>query len=155
MEKKKAKLNIVDIIIIVVVLAAVVFVGWKMLGGSQPEETVQVLLTVYEEECPDFVIDRTQIGDSCYDDEGMVYMGKVVSIERDDSVSYSVDQYGEIHSGTKAGYSAVRITLLAEGVMTDHGVSINGVMYGIGHTFVFRAGLCKYYLQVYDIQLAD
>lgn len=150
---KKFKLNIIDIAIILVVVAAVAFFGFKFMttgGTSAPADKVEIVF--FEEECPDFVPEHTQVGDKVLDGTENNYMGTVTNIEVDDSITYNIDERTqEVSIGTKEGYCSVYITAQCQGTLSDNGVVINGTLYGVGHTLILHAGHGKYYLTIYDI----
>ena len=150
---KKFKLNIIDIAIILVVVAAVAFFGFKFMttgGASAPADKVEIVF--FEEECPDFVPPHTQVGDKVLDGTENNYMGRVTDVVVDKSITYNVDERTqEVTIGTKEGYCSVYITAQCEGTLSENGVVINGTLYGVGHTLILHAGTGKYYLTIYDI----
>lgn len=153
-KKRIGKLNIIDIIIIVVVLLAVCFVGYKLvMTGSVSSPTQTVYLTVYEEECADYVINQVNIGDTASDaTENIFYLGKVVDVKTDKAACYEYDADDEEFKRIpKPDYSSVYITLEVEGTLTDNGVVVGSQLYGVGHTMILYAGYGKFFIQVYDI----
>ncbi|MGI6029192.1 MAG: DUF4330 domain-containing protein [Candidatus Heteroscillospira sp.] len=151
--EKKRRFNIIDLAIIVVLLAAVAFFANRfMTTGGVTVEPDKVSIVFFEEECPDFVPEQTQVGDSVMDGTTNTYMGKVTDVKVDESVTYSVDQNtGEVILGSKEGYVSAYITAECEGTVTDNGVVIDGTLYSVGHTVVLHAGYGKYYLVIYSI----
>ena len=150
---KKFKLNIIDIAIILVVIAAVAFFANRfMTTGGVTVEPDKVEIVFFEEECPDFVPEHTQVGDKVLDGTENKFLGTVTDIMVDDSITYNIDeQTQEVSIGTKEGYCSVYITAECEGTLGDNGVVINGTLYGVGHTLILHAGTGKYYLTIYDI----
>ena len=153
MENKKARLNIIDILIILVVLAGVVFFAYKFMtagGTAAPMDKVQIVF--FEEECPDYVPEHTHVGDSVLDGTTNTYLGTVADIEVDESVTYTYnDLTSETTLGHKEGYVSAYITADCVGQMTDNGVVIDGTLYSVGHTLILHAGQGKYYLTIYSI----
>ncbi len=153
-KKKLGKLNIIDIIIIVIVLLAVAFVGYKLIGtGSVSSPTQTVYITVYEEECADYVIDKVNIGDTASDaTTSMFRLGTVTNVVSDKAVCYEYDTTSsEYKKIPKPDYSSVYITIEVQGTLTDNGVVVGSQLYGVGHSMILYAGYGKFYLQVYDI----
>lgn len=161
MEKKKFKLNIIDIIIILVVAAVVVFLGMKVAGDAfvpgkdytgGNQHTYHI--TFYSDEVADFVLDFTHIGDSAYDYSDEVELGKVVAIEVGDCLENVIDN-GQHLIVEREGYSTVSITVEVQGKASEHGVEVDGNLYGVGHTLILYAGMGKYFLPVSNIEMVD
>ena len=154
MEKKKLRINIVDIIILAVILLVCIFIGSRFLGGTSGD-TVQlqkVRVTFFQSECEDYIHQNTKIGDRLYDDNADQSLGVVTGIELGEPTSYQVQPNGSVAVLHKEGYSSVLITGETEGIITENGVIIGGELYGVGHSFVLRAGIGKYYLKVHSIE---
>jgi len=161
MEKKKFKLNIIDIIIIIAVAAVVVFLGMKVAGDafvpgqdytSGNNKTFHI--TFYSERIADYVIDNTKIGDSAYDQSSNVQLGKVVAVEKGDCLKYEISD-GEYVTMKEEGFSSAYITVEVSGKASEHGVEVDNTLYTSGHTLVLYAGMGKYYLPVHSIEQVD
>lgn len=153
-KKKTGKLNIIDIIIIAVILLAVCFVGYKLLlTGSVSSPTQTVYITVYEEECADYVIDKVNIGDAASDaTTNIFHLGTVTNVVTDKAACYEYDEEDEEYKKIpKPDYSSVYITIEVQGTLTDNGVVVGSQLYGVGHSMILYAGYGKFFLQVYDI----
>jgi len=150
---KKFKLNIIDIAIILVVIAACAFFASRfMTTGGITTEPDKVQIVFFEEECPEFVPTNTHVGDRVLDGTENNYLGIVTDIKVDESITYNIDERTqEVNIGTKEGYVSCYITAECEGTLSDNGVVINGTLYGVGHTVILHAGFGKYYLTICDI----
>lgn len=147
------KVNLVDLIIILIVIAAVVFLGVKFLGPeSTTANTQEAIVSFYCEEAPDYVADQLQAGDVVWDSGDNVNIGTVKDWSITDSVSYYYAENGETVQASKTGYCAVTLRCDAEGVIGEHGITINGTLYGVGHTLTIYAGEAKLYLKVSGIE---
>jgi hypothetical protein len=147
------KINIIDLVIIVVVVCAGIFVVTKLLGvGAAKENTTKVKITYIEDECAEYVVPYTQVGDPLLDGTENVSLGTVTDVVTDTANSYSTLEDGTIVSGAKEGYVAVYITGELEGVLTDNGVLVGNNLYAVGHSMVLYAGQGKYYCVVYSIE---
>lgn len=156
-QKKKMKINIIDLAIIIVILAAAVIVGVKYtksnsiaVGGGN-----KYIVTYYAEEVSEFVANKINIGDPVSDEQKNSALGTVTDIQLAPSVSYSVTSDGEIVKSTKPDYNSMLLTTEVDGTDYEHGVIISSNKYGIGHSMTIRAGKSKVYLRIYDIQKAD
>lgn len=149
------KVNIVDLAIVLVILAAAAYLGLTFLGPDSTAATTQeVLISFYYEECPDYVADSIEIGASIWDSSDNVTIGTVLSTSQADSITYLLDDDGQTVQTSKDGYCALTVTATAQGVLSDYGVTIGGTLYGIGHTLTMYAGNAKLYLKVSAIEAA-
>jgi hypothetical protein len=156
--KKTFKLNIIDVIIIVVILLAAAFIGYKLINtGSVSTPTETVYITIYEEECADYVINNINIGDSASDGTtDITAIGTVTNVVTDTSATYEYDSTDdEFKRVPKPDYSSVYITIEAQGILNDNGVVIGSQQYAVGHTLILYAGSSKLYAQVYNISTEE
>lgn len=149
------KINLIDLIIILIVIAALVFLGAKFFGPeSTAANTQEAVVSFYYEECPNYVADQLQAGDSIWDSGDNVVIGTVKDWTTADSVTYLLDDNGNTVQTSKDGYCALTLRCDAEGVIGEHGITINGTLYGVGHTLTMYAGQAKLYLKVSAIEPA-
>jgi len=149
------KINIIDFIVILVLVAAVAVFGGKMLlGRNQSAENAQQTFTMefYADEVPDYVPEHVIAGEPIYDAEEDVLMGEVVSCEVLPSKSYNHNDEGKVVVSEKEGFASVKIVGKMQGQLTDLGAVIGGETYGVGHTFTVRMGKAKMYLKISDIK---
>ena len=145
------KINIIDLLVILVILAAIAAVAVFLFMPKSGGDTLIMKFRI--EEVDEFVAKKVHVGDELYDDTYSLELGYVTDVELDDSISY-----GEVNDGvytltSKEGYYSMIITGEVNGRKTDLGAEIDGEKYGVGHSFVLRAGDAKLYLRVYDIQV--
>lgn len=143
------KLNIIDALAILVILAAVAAVVFFV---TKPKVTNDTLVMKFRiEEVDSFVAEKVHVGDELYDDTYVQELGKVTAVELNDSISYGQVEDGMYTLTSKEGYYSMIITGEVEGKKTNLGAEINDKKYGVGHSMVLRAGDAKLYLRVYDI----
>ncbi len=154
---KKRKFNIIDLIVILVIVAAIAFVGFKFLapGGTEGTSTETFYVTFYGEEVADFVIDEIELGADVYDEGQEKVIGKVHDIEISDGISYATTDEGQSVITSREGYSALKVVAEVEATEFSNGIIVGSMRYGVGHTMTMRAGYAKMYLRVSDIQRAD
>ena len=143
------KINVIDFLAILVLVVAVAAVAVFFIMPKSGGDTLIMKFRI--EEVDAFVAGKVHVGDELYDDTYSLDLGYVTDVELDDSISY-----GEVHDGvytltSKEGYYSMIITGEVEGRKTKLGAEIGGEKYGVGHSFVLRAGDAKLYLRVYDI----
>lgn len=157
-KKRKIKFNIIDIIIIALIICAAVFLVMKFSDGgiiNDATSNSKARITFFMEECADFVVPNSHIGDPLYDASNKVELGTVTDIQVGESVTYVELDDGTVVASPKEGYCSVYITGETLGTFSDYGVTVDGTLYGVGHTLVLYAGVGKYYLQVYSIEKID
>lgn len=148
------KINLIDLLIIVVVIAAVGVLGYKFLAPKATGGNVQSVAEVkyFIEEVSDFVADEVKVGDKLMDESKNVELGVVTNVEYGDAVSYGTDANGKWVQSSKPGHQSMLITSEVNATKFDHGMIVNASKYYVGHTFVLLAGEAKLYLRVYDIE---
>ncbi len=143
------KINIIDALAILVVLAAVAAIAFF---ATKPAVTNDTLVMKYRiEEVDAFVAEKIHVGDELYDETYVQKLGEVTAVELNDSISYGQVEDGMYTLTSKEGYYSMIITGEVEGKKTKLGAEINEKKYGVGHSMVLRAGDAKLYLRVYDI----
>lgn len=148
-EKKKGRFNIIDLIVIILLVLAIVFIAYKLLPkNSDNVETQKVRITYYMEKCADFVPAHTQIGDTLYVSDTNLQLGVVTDIRVE-------DYQPNIESANDENYCSIYITGEVDAVMSEHGPLVGNTLFGIGHTMVIYAGMGKYYVAVYDAELVQ
>ena len=147
------KINIIDLIIAVVIIAAIGIVGYKFVIAPKAQQGGQSVAEIkfYTEEVSDFVAEKIDIGDKLMDEGKNVSLGVVTNIELGPAVSYGTDTEGKWVTSSREGYQSMILTGEVEATKFDHGMIVDASKYYVGHTFVLLAGEAKLYLRVYDI----
>lgn len=159
------KINIIDLLIVIVLVAAVLLVGYKTVApglgiGDSAEgvngQNAEVFIEFFAEEVPDFAVDGTiNNGDKVIEVGTDTMMGEVVEVEIGDSISYASDDSGNWVAGSKPNYKSVRIKCKGTADYYEHGCKIKGAKYYIGHTMTIAAGKAKLYLKISDIEYTN
>lgn len=153
--EKKMKFNIFDILVILVVVAALAFGAYKLLGGNDTGEAESIRITYTTREVSDFVVEKVEKGCRMYDDNNKVELGVLEDIQVGDSLSSIVTDSGEWVVTDKPDYSSMVITSVAKGKKLDNGVDIGGHTYYLGDFIVLRAGVAKVYIEITKIEIVD
>jgi hypothetical protein len=148
------KINVIDFLVILLVVA-IIAAGVKFVFFNKGNAPDTLIMKFRIEEVDNFVAEKVHVGDSLYDDTGENDLGKVIDVETDESISYSVSEDGLYNMTSREGYKSMIITGEVQGKKTKLGAEIKGTKYGVGHSMVLRAGDAKLYLRVYDIKLKD
>ena len=154
MEKQKFKLNVIDIIIVVLIICVAVFAVMKFsdggTGAAVPQE--KVVIRYYLHEAADYVVDATKVGDPVYDDTAERDMGVVTAIEIGEPQGYLDPEDPTSGYVRREGHCSILITTEAYGTWTDHGVVVGETIYAPGHSLVIYAGQGKYYMKVHSLE---
>lgn len=147
------KVNLIDLIIVIVLIAIVAFVAVRVVNRDDGSENIsQVRISFFGEETPDYVANALEVGTPILDSTENITIGTVEKFETGSPLGYDTDANGEVQQVVRQGYSSVSITAIGQGILGDHGVTINGVLYGVGHTLTIYAGKAKLYLKVSGIE---
>lgn len=148
------KINIIDLIIVLVVIGAVAGAVHKFgktnVGPMMKQD--DIIIKFYTEEVSDFVADAIQKGDSIVDDSKNTVIGDMTDVSINLSETIGTTSDGKFVKSPKPGTKSVLITSETKGVMGSNGVTIGGVIYGVGHSFYIKTGKAKMWVRVYDIQ---
>lgn len=147
-KKSLGKLNWVDVIIIVAVVAAVIIVGVKFLKPTVSESndtSTKMELTFFVEEAPEYAAGIIKEGDRVYDETMNCVLGTVKSVEIGESRAYAANADGQMVCSNKPGYNSVKIVSEVNAQKYENGVIVGVTRYGVGHTFTFYAGQAKLY----------
>ena len=152
------KLNLIDLLIIIVLVVAAGILGYKFLSPAlSSTEAATAVVQFYAEEVSDFVLDgnHIQVGDPLLDEVKNVSLGTITKIEIDDPVSYGTDDQGRVVTSQRPHHKSLLITAEVPAQQYEHGMIVNASRYYVGHTFVLLAGQAKLYLRVYDISFKE
>ncbi len=146
------KINIIDLVVILILVAAIAVLGVKFLGkGGDEVQTLE--MKFYIEEVDNWVAEKIQNGDALYDGTYEIDLGEVTNVEPGEPMTWGLTQDGQYVLAPRAGYCSLTITGEVQGVKTDIGAEVDGNLYGVGHSMVLYAGDSKLYLRVHDISV--
>ena len=154
MEEKKTvkkRFTLLDAVIILVVIAALAFVAYKMMPTGSTAAYEDVTLSFYAPDVPDYVAEQLYVGAPVVDADRNVYLGKVVDIQIEDSVFWSANDEGIQTVSPMDDYRAVSITTRVSGEASAYGIRLSSVEYSVGHTLAIRAGFAKISCAVSDL----
>ena len=147
------KINLIDFIIVLIVIALAAFVALKVVDkGNEGANLSEVRISFFGEETPDYVTKYIENGTPVLDGTEKVSLGTVESFELGSPLSYATTTNGDVQQVFKEGYSSVSITAIVKGELGANGVTIDGVLYGVGHTLPIYAGKAKLFMKVSGIE---
>jgi len=146
MFKKRSTWIIIALAVVVVISIAGISAKFaKARVGTQTTAQEKILITFYMENTPDSTIDAMNEGDPVRETVQNANFGKIVSIERGESIFWATDESGMFVSSPRKGYSSLKLTMETLGTISDSGVSIDKSVYYVGQTISLYAG--KSYLK--------
>lgn len=149
------KISIVDILIVLVVLAAIAGVGYKFAKSKVASPFVKpdtIQIQFYGEEIPDYAAKAVKKGDAGVDPVKNSVFGSVTDVKIDKSASYGTDAKGQYVRSSKDGYSSIYVTLEGSGTYSDNGVKFGSDLYFIGKTMEVRVGNTALWVRISDIR---
>lgn len=161
MNQKKAKFNIVDILVILVLLAGAVFLGVRMFGGEEPavisDPTIgnTYRVTFHAEAIRSEVTDTLVLGSKSENASRNMDLGTLVDFTVEDAIIYTTDSEGNVVKTTKEGYSSVTLVCELTGIDQSTGLQVGQFMLNVGHGMGVRCGFTEIYCYVMDIEAVE
>ena len=155
------KLNIIDLLIILIVLAALAFVGLRYLRPDSSGHAAapdKVRITFFAKDAPILLWDQgeRQMGGPVSDHDTSNYLGVLTSYVPEEAYIYALDQdSGEMVRVLSSTECFLTFACEGEGYISDDGLRINGVQYSIGGTYVIRAGQTRISCRLADFERID
>ncbi|NLW66039.1 MAG: DUF4330 family protein [Clostridiales bacterium] len=149
------KINLIDLIIILILAALVIFAVFKFAVPSEDDSMdTQVKITLFCEETPSYVVDYLKKGAPVLDPKEDITIGTVESFEIGEPIGFATGENGLMYEVTRSNYNSVTIEVEAKGAIGENGVTVDDVLYGVGHTMTVYAGQAKLYLRISSIEAA-
>lgn len=158
--RKKMRINFIDIILILIIVAAVAVLGYIILSPqiniSSKAEAVTIQYQVEIVHLREEWKDNVEIGDDFIDYTTMESIGTVVDVRCFDEKFLSVNRdTGELVYVSYPDYITMIITVEAEAVPAGIGYDVNGVNLQIGPDIHFRLPNLCYEGPCKSIQIID
>lgn len=151
------KINLVDLLIILIVLAAGILLFTK-LGKANVltliDKEEPVVITLFIEGLPEYAADAVKDGAVVVDKNTSTRIGKVVpgSIKKGPDIWYAADNDGRMVRSSRDGYCSLELSVEGRGVFTDNGVTIGTTTYLIYRSTDVRAGNVELYTRIKSIE---
>ena len=153
MNQKKAKFNIVDIIVILILIAGIAFVAVRMFGGEEPVSTADPAAgstyhVTFHAECVREDVANTLVkGSKAENASRNMDLGKLIDFSIDESIVYTTDSKGNFIQTTKPGYVSVTLVCELTGVDQATGLQVGQFMLNVGHSM----GVCCGFTEINTI----
>ncbi len=148
------KINLLDILIVVIIIGVIVAVAYKLNNSkvitpfTQKDNITTVLVA---DEVLDEVANTLNEGESVRDRVTGASFGVVKSLVVNPSISYAPNSAGEIVKSTKEGYKSVVITVQGTGVYTNSGVTFGNNDYYINKQYEIRIDNTTIYFRIQNM----
>jgi hypothetical protein len=152
------KISIIDILIVVIIVVAVAGIGSKFARSKTASpfvKTDKIQVRFYVEDAPDYAVKAVKIGDPVKESIQNTGLGKVVDIKIDRSVSWVQTDKGEYVAASREDHSSCVVTMEADGIYGNNGVSINNTEYYIGRTILLYVGNSALSGRISDLRKID
>lgn len=154
------KVSIIDVLIVLVVVAAVAGVGIKMTKSNASPFTAKedkVIVTFFGEESPDYSVKGAKVGDSVKDFDKGSDFGKVKeALKIDKALSFTdFTEYenGQWIVGSKPGYCSYYMKVEGTAVANPDGsFSFSNDNYYVGRTLTVKVGGVVFSGRIYSIE---
>ena len=161
MNQKKAKFNIVDIIVILILVAGIAFVGVRMFGGEEPAVEANAgagstyHVTFHAESVREDVASPLVLGSKSENTSRNMDLGTLIDFTIDEAIAYGTDSNGHVVQGTKPGYVSVTLTCELTGIDQSTGLQVGQFMLNVGHSMGVRCGFTELNMIVQNIAAAE
>lgn len=140
----KRKFTFIDLAIILIILASIFTVSRKFSKAkvSTPLATKpnKIQVSFFIEEIPDFAAKAIEVGSPVRESIQNASFGTVSDIAIDESISWARGEDGSFVATSREGYSSLILTMDANGILGNNGVTIDKSVYYIGQTLTLYAG---------------
>lgn len=148
------KINIIDLLIVLVVIAALVFFATRAFTPAEKGERVESAKVALKYVAVDALAgagEAINVGDPVYEDTTNIKLGTVTSISYEGAYMYEAGPDGEPVKVPVVGKEYVTVTTEVEGNVTDDGIYVDGYLYCIGVARTYHFGQAIIYGVLADI----
>jgi len=146
--------SIVDLFAMVMV-GAIFFAVWSLAGSRPVLEGEQYVYVTFRVAAVQDYTARVLVTDvPVTDDDGGIYLGRVVDFAVGDGEAFLPDRAGNMVAATLEGYHSVSLTTRVPGRLTDGAVVLGGRLYAVGSEVHLWAGGVRMIMYVNAIAAA-
>ena len=139
------KINLIDFLIVVVILAVIAFAAYRFFLNLNKDTTGNdpVIMEFTCAEVNDYTVERLETGAPVLDGNANRGLGTAIDFVIDDATTYSATESGKPVLVDIPDSKSVIVTVESVGKLDDNGLLIDGTRYGIGHSAVIFVGKCR------------
>ena len=156
MSQKKAKFNIVDVLVLLVLIAGIAFVGMKMFGGQEPAAESptadHAYLVTYRADCvPEEIAATLTVGSPAENSLHEMELGTVVDVVIAESVTYGYDSNGLCVASEMPGHVSVTLVCRVNGNLHPTGLMVGKYSLNLGQELGVCCGITELDAVVWNI----
>lgn len=124
------KLNIIDLLVVIFIAAAICITCFKFASSSEKgvtETNASIEYTIKVSAVRDFTVRQFKEGESLYDNETGKYIGKISAVKAEDSMDYVLKSDGTYSYAKRPERSDVIITVETKGLINGSGYFAEGI----------------------------
>lgn len=153
------RFNIIDIFVVILVVAIIVFGASKLFSKSSEvsvKQTKQISYVVYFDDAADFIPDAIEVGAPVIEGSTESAMGTVtdVTLSTSEKLVYDITK-GDVVQVPLDGQAAFYVTIEANATVTENGFLLSSVRYGIGQSLTVYMGNTKCSGRVYSFEVIE
>ncbi len=145
------KINIIDLLAILLLIALVAIFGTKFLLPRTGE--IKAELQFWVPEAENWLAERITTAAPLYDQENGSHLGYVTHLETDVPSTWTVSADGKFSPASREGFCSLKIYGNTVAVEEENGVTISGNHYAVGQTVLLCAGDTQLSARVRDIRI--
>jgi hypothetical protein len=159
-QKKKFKLNVVDLAIIIIIIGGIAFGGYRYLstlGTVEPPRRHKFVMVLDQVEVfnDTFENGKINIGDRVLERTVNAYLGRVTKIESEPSWSFTTTAEGEIRMVPRPISSRLIVTIEGEGVFPhpqSGGLLVNGMQFLANRQYEIIIADSIFWLRIVELE---
>ena len=148
------RINILDVLLLLVVIAAGIFVLTRDTVSVLPATTSEntYIIRFYTPSVNDFVADHINIGDPVTDHLRDMSFGTITNIEVGEGLEFHPDSAGVLQASPRGGMISLEITSKVSAGALDNGLIIQGNRFAVGQSVTIRAGDSVLFLRISGLE---
>ena len=151
------KLNVIDLLIILIVLTGLVFLGYRFLGNKGAPEYAaprSVRLTFFAPDAPALLDGKLEIGAPVTDFDESLDLGTLSGVSAEEAYEWQYDsESGEAVKVPVANEIALTFSCDVAGYPGDDGLRVGGHRYCIGGSYTVCAGRARVFCRLADFEV--
>lgn len=150
------KINIIDLLLILVVAVGVILLGIRFLFNGFGEKQDTVRITFYGNWVNDFLPDAIKIGDPVNQYTTEIDLGTLTSFSSEPAYEYVFDAIsGEIVEKPAINYCFLTFTVEAKGDLDEWGFTVEDTTFVVGGNYYINIGQTRTGCQIKSFELID
>jgi len=137
------KINIIDLLIILAILAVGVFFASRLRAGEitiAPTPTSAYEMRFFTESVQTFTAENMRVGEDLFDNATGALLGRIVEVNINPSIEWNPNAAGVLTSSSMEGWSSVEVVTHLQATPDTHGIRISGNRYSVGQSLTIRGG---------------